>query len=535
MTLPKRHHEKTKELLLKVPVAEIAEWLLTEGYFPEQYVLPPCFQVGAVKLGETTYNQDLKDPTRRSILNISFPKTQFTSRVFGILHPWNYHDIVFYLTSEWKTIVDHLFPEGQKFFSYSFPIPVSSRNIGGLSNLRSGRMIYEWIAMAERDLIAEAYKYNLLVRTDISSFYNSIYTHSIGWALHGRQEAFEDKDFHLIGSKIDRLIQYANGGKTNGIPIGPVLSDLIAEILLAKVDSEASSRLAGYDFIGTRFKDDYRILCNSPTDAKAILKVLSDELNSYNLSINQNKTSIQKLPDGLYRDHDREYFPFSLKREENISFKLFEHSVVRVLDIHRRYPGTNILEKFVGELFTDSYELKIRFSASPNVQEKEILKTFSLLSLLNRESEKLLCQILSVIEALYTRFLRGAWFKKHIKEYVLHEIKSANERESAFSIVWLVFFGKYLGLGLENLETMISPSMHDNSYVKSVLKSEQHLFRDSQIPLFSRPKDVREGCLAKRFAVFNREKETDPVDENDLNSIFDEMGESLGRAMIPLN
>ena len=54
-------------------------------------------------------------------------------------------------------------------------------------------MIYEWIEMAEKDMVAEAHKYNFIIRADITNFYNSVYTHSIGWALHGREKAFADR------------------------------------------------------------------------------------------------------------------------------------------------------------------------------------------------------------------------------------------------------------------------------------------------------------------------------------------------------
>ncbi|WP_347273891.1 RNA-directed DNA polymerase [Candidatus Kuenenia sp.] len=82
----------------------------------------------------------------------------------------------------------------------------------------------------------------LIIRADITNFYNSVYTHSIGWAIHGREEAFKDNECLLTGNKIDRLIQYANDGRTNGIPVGSALSDLIAEIILSSIDRKVSNK-----------------------------------------------------------------------------------------------------------------------------------------------------------------------------------------------------------------------------------------------------------------------------------------------------
>ncbi len=47
------------------------------------------------------------------------------------------------------------------------------------SPLRLGRMIYKWIAMAEKDLVAEAHSFNYIVRPDITNYYNSVYTQAI--------------------------------------------------------------------------------------------------------------------------------------------------------------------------------------------------------------------------------------------------------------------------------------------------------------------------------------------------------------------
>ncbi len=507
MSLPSEHFKKTKYLLSKVDKNIIAQWLLNEGYFPEQYVLPPSFKVENFSLQSEPYNKDFNKLTRRNLIQISYPKTMLTSRVFGIQHPFNYHDIVYYIMEDWENVMKHLFPKDLRIFSYSFPIPLNARNVGNLSPLRSGRMIYEWLTMAEKDLVSEAHNYSLLVRTDITNFYNSIYTHSISWALHGRKAANKDKDeCKLLGNKIDRLIQYANDGKTNGIPVGPVLSDLISEIILTNIDRNVSIRLKDIDFIGTRFKDDYRILCNSESDAKKILKFLAEELISFNLLINETKTTILELPEGLYRQHDREYFPKSLKNYDKISFKLFEHTLLSVLNIHKKYPGTSIIEKFLGELYNDNYELKIEFSNDRATRKKQILKMFSLLFLMKRESEKILCHVLGVIQQVYLKYHTQYKLKQFLKELIINEIKKASEKESVFEISWYVFFSRYLKLGITKFSDYVNcEKITDNPFYISLVTSRQKIFNDTGIKLFIKPKDIKDIPLVKILAVFNRE------------------------------
>ena len=57
MTLPEIHRAETLERIQKVDKTEIASWLLSEGYYPEQYVLPPCFTVNNFELREERYCQ----------------------------------------------------------------------------------------------------------------------------------------------------------------------------------------------------------------------------------------------------------------------------------------------------------------------------------------------------------------------------------------------------------------------------------------------------------------------------------------------
>lgn len=509
MSLLERHFRKTEKLIKLISKDLIADWLLNEGYYPEQYVVPPSFVVHDFKLQSTEYITDLSNPPRRNLINISYPKSLLTSRIFGIQHPHNYHDIVYWLMSDWDSIIEHIFHKDLKIFSYSFPIPVNDRLRGELSPLRSGRMIYEWIAMAEKDLVAEAHKYNLIVRSDITNFYNSVYTHSIGWALHGQEKAFKDKSCALIGNKIDKIVQYANNGRTNGIPVGSAVSDLIAELILSSVDLKISKKLKDKDFIATRFKDDYRILCNTADDAKEILKVLADELTEFNLLINESKTKILELPNGLYRQHDRLYYPHSVRDKETIPFKTFELTLLTVLDIHKEYPGTSILEKFFGELYNADYDLKIEFSDKKSSRKKEILKTFSLLVLAKRESEKILCHILSVIELIYLEYKSEFKLKEIIKELIETEIIKANDKQSIFELTWYAFFARYLSLGINEawINLTIDSELRKNLFLKSMCTSKQQIFNDSHIDLFSKPKDCKGLILAKRLAAFERRKD----------------------------
>jgi hypothetical protein len=338
LTHPEKHFKETKRLSQKIDPKKVASWLLNEGYYPEQYVLPPCFDVGKFKLRKNVYFKP--KPTKRGaefkppisdLVTVSFPKSQLTEKTFGIIEPKIYHDITWLLTNEWKMITNHLFHKDIKIYSYSFPIPVTKKNDASLSDLRAGRLIYEFLEMSENDLVAEAHKYKYILKTDVKNFYPNIYTHSITWALHTKVCARADRSkYALLGTKLDKLLQNANDGRTNGIPIGSAISDLIAEILMAAIDRDTSNDLKkrGVTFLGVRFKDDYRFLCHTESDASAIIKTLQTKLKDYNLILNEGKTVLKELPEGLFREWVPEYNRITLRYKKNVVYKQFEQTLL---------------------------------------------------------------------------------------------------------------------------------------------------------------------------------------------------------------
>ena len=269
----------------------VYEWLVTKGYYPESYVLPPCFEVTVhAPFGKIYFPHNGKKftPKISEYLQISFPKTELTDRTFGIIDPEIHSDVARTIANNWKTLLGSLFHSGNKVCSNSFPIPLHRRKVGTIGSLRGGRMIYEFIEMAEHDIALLAYRYNYLITTDVKNFYPSIYTHSIPWAIHGKKLIRKVKhrhNFSHFGNRLDKLFQNANDGYTVGIPVGPVVSDLISEIVLSGVDRLLSKKLNRKVFV-VRFKDDYRILAKEEADGKSVIKDLQAALKEYRLELN---------------------------------------------------------------------------------------------------------------------------------------------------------------------------------------------------------------------------------------------------------
>jgi hypothetical protein len=215
-------------------------------------------------------------------------------------------------SANWKLIQNRFkqFQKDERITCYSIPL-VFEENESRLSE-NIAASINNWWEQIEQQSIELALQYTTVLVTDISECYSSIYTHSIGWAIHGKQKAraeMRKQDTPLIGCVIDRLIQQMCYRQTNGIPQGSVLMDFVAEMVLGYADMELTKRkeLEHTDFRMLRYRDDYRIFANSELDAVKVAKVLSEVLSDLNLKLNPQKTFVSDKiihdvikPDKLY-------------------------------------------------------------------------------------------------------------------------------------------------------------------------------------------------------------------------------------------
>lgn len=159
-------------------------------------------------------------------------------------------------------------------------------------------VIKKWWSNFEQQSISLSLSYNYIYKTDIANCYDSIYTHSIAWALHTKETAKRDRNKkELIGNSIDRNIQSMQYGQTNGIPQGSTLMDFIAEMVLGYIDLELSEaiekeKITEYKIL--RYRDDYRVFVNNPIEGEKIFKILSEKAFDVGLRFNTAKTNYSK-------------------------------------------------------------------------------------------------------------------------------------------------------------------------------------------------------------------------------------------------
>jgi hypothetical protein len=347
----------------------------------------------------------------------------------------------------------------------------------------------------QESVVADAHCYQLKVETDIKNFYPSIYTHSLAWALHEKDVARNDHKFQLVGNILDRLIQNSNDSCTNGLAIGPVVSDIASEIVLAAIDRKSSEELRGVDFLGVRFKDDYKILCKTRNDADQIIKSLQRQMRYYNLNLNESKTDVKELPEGLFRPWILEYQPLSLRETDPISYKQFETTLLGVLKIDKKYPDTGIIDKFLSELVTKDYALKL------SLEKEQILKTFSLLFMLKKRRAKSFPQILAIIELIVDKFSKDTGLIDAVMDDVMRHLE--DNIDYLYDDLWILYFIKSQGRTF-NRKT----SLDENLLFRSVKSNKQEFHNStSDIQLYRPIRAPGENIsLAKHLAIFPKDE-----------------------------
>ena len=483
------YRSTTRKLAKGLKWTHVYYWLIEHGYFPESYVLPPCFRV------KQRPNQPRRfvSPTKKyfklvpkETCNLHFPKTDLTDRTFGIIDPELHNDIAYHIARNWKIVVDRLIPKDSQVTCYSFPVPVDSKHHGRVGHLRGGRMIYEFLWMTEEDLVSSSHRYTHLVQADIKSFYPSIYTHSLAWAIHGKRHIRKGNnrhDYTLLGNRLDRLFQYSNDQRTNGIPIGPVVSDIVSEIVAAAVDRALSKSVVsiGLDCEMTRFKDDYRILVRGESDGESVIKLLQAALKRFDLELSEQKTSIHELPDGLFRPWVSLYHAAYPKKRQTLSWKEFRELYLTVLRIDEHHPGTGVIDRFLADIVSKKGRLSVHLT------QRNVQKAMSMLIMLGHRRNKAFPKILAIIESV----LRSPFGQKHIDDILLYidfylKALSEDEERNTYLISWLAYF--VVSNRLKNRLTF-TPA-YKSAITRSVFNNRGNIFRDSiHFKIF-------EGCCA---------------------------------------
>ncbi len=279
--------KRYSDFMNEITQADLYKGLLGYGLFSEK--LPPFLSSEDFFSYCIKTNPSFQDKPRAPVYYESMRNTN-VPRLIGIPSPMAYQRLCKCLSDYWSEL-QALFFANTKSERHTVS-RIHLRRMSGTQMLfKMNYVNWKIDGSPEPDLLIGS-KY--IINADISTCFPSIYTHSIPWAIVGKDIAKSRKGNKwkkFWYNQIDHYLQNCKYGETHGLLIGPHANNLLSEIILTAVDSKLSTK---WNYI--RNIDDYTCFVKTQEEAQLFLIELSDELRKYDLTLNHKKTEIAELP-----------------------------------------------------------------------------------------------------------------------------------------------------------------------------------------------------------------------------------------------
>jgi hypothetical protein len=216
----------------------------------------------------------------------------------------------------------------------------------------------------------------------------------------------------------------------------------------------------------------------------------------FNLMLNESKSQVTELPEGLFREWTADYQPYSLRYRKKISYKRFENSFRGTLKVDKKFEGTGVIDRFLSELYTKEYELKFNF------KDKDLEKAISLLLMLKERRNKSFPQILGIIEQIKEqndgKIRTVSKITVIIENLLIEKLKNIDDNQ--YDLLWLIYFIKSL-----NLFPITLPRKINSQLIKSLKNNKAEFFSPipNDVNLFDTIKRPRKNpLLLEHLALF---------------------------------
>lgn len=417
---------------------------IEKGYLPNKIIPPFTTKTLADNLQSILNKlQNFSQITSRCS-TYSIPKEKNSRRLFGIPNPLHQIKLCKVLSENWDEL--------KKFISSS-TISLSTPKEGTERALSPCKKFSE--ISYERAMNSTDSRY--LLQTDISRYYSTIYTHSIPWALHGKEMAKANRGPDYIGNLIDTCVRNTMDGQTLGVPVGPDSSFIIAEIIGTAMDKEIHDKLG--EVKGFRYIDDYYLYFSNLSEAETALYKLHSIMKKYELELNSNKTNIAQLPEPLEKTWVPELrlysFHNNILKQKNDIISYFS----KTFEFSKLYPNDSVLKYSLSRI----KKMKVEENNWP-LYESFILK----LTIANPDVLPITCEILST----YKEYGYSLDLQK-IKNTITQIITYGSKLHHSYEVSWALWLSKILKLKIDD-KAAREISLLDNSLVALIALDLYH-------------------------------------------------------------
>ncbi|TBA06369.1 RNA-directed DNA polymerase [Rhizobium ruizarguesonis] len=405
--------------------------LLSHGYFAPE--LPPCFvssdlaryrrwivdRIAAMApiQQQPAYYRYITEPSW-----FYFPRFGKDDRRHGVPNPVSY-----LLLS--KTIADNY---------------VDLRRSARKSGLTASPPVFDWsgtrAVMRPSVDLRDDFRIDLssrreeFVSADLRSFFHSIYTHSIPWAIYGKGWAKipANRGYAHYGNVLDLLSRNLQGAQTIGLPVGPDTSRLLAEVIASGVDEKLRERLGVTARDASRYIDDFTISGINGERGEDIIAALRQAASHFELELNNEKSEINSTATRHnigWKQAARAHIPRG--NPDLPSMQQFFYEVGRLCEAH---PSVNI------EKFAFAYA-RTAFIRSPGWKTIQ-----SLLINAYRRNSTLVSLVVEIF--ILRQIESGDVDLGNLKDFLDHRLPALARANRTGEIIWLLFLAIRLEMAI---------------------------------------------------------------------------------------
>lgn len=434
--------------------------LLEKGYLPKE--LPPPFnsKVFAEKHRFIKSKWDTKitsEKAKQSGESISIAKRRFqeeygkydssqlavyslakgiySRRKLGIPNPKQFADLSNAIIENWSLLRSTF-----KLSSYSESTPIEAKAKRAVRTKSRSWSNFKF------QLIEKSSDKKFELTLDISQFYSTIYTHSIPWAVVGKEKAkkffklsisdkqkwenllktSDDANAYRSADFIDTLVRNCNDRQSVGLCIGPDTSLILAEVIANRIDNEIKERLKSISHSGTRYYDDYYFYFSNRSECENALKIIQQVLHEFQLETNENKVNITQLPFKYIEDWTEQFDSFKFNKADKYELRNF-FSIL----------NKSVLNNKKNSSWVIHYALK-PFIAGEIVIQKENWNTFLTFLLQTLIIDSSTINLIFEIIFIYKIYLDNISRKK-IKNILISIIEEHLVLNHSFEVSWSIW------------------------------------------------------------------------------------------------
>lgn len=288
-----------------------------------------------------------------------------------------------------------------------------------------------------------------VLKLDIANCFSSFYTHYIPAIILGYEQAEQNYKKNLRGeqveetykkySKLDEIIRKQNRNQTNGLLAGPIISKIIVEGLLSRIDIELSNE----KLLFTRYVDDYEVYLFEDNE-DYVKNIFVSTLRKYGLSLNFEKIEILDFPYYTVDNFDK-------------ILGLYKGHKIQDYDLIQLFNDFFDIEKS-GTKGAIRYLLKSLEKNPVDVENKDLFDSY-ILTIMSNNSRALT----KACSLLIKNKLESKFNEKHIK-YIKKMIQLNVQKDYDLEVIWLL----YLLIETNNI-------IKDEDVVNIILKSNNEL------------------------------------------------------------